>query len=749
MVARKIAYFLLLSSLVALLNSSRLISSAAEGEKQPENTQSKTELAATETSANGTGYTLAAQEGDLALYVDMKTGQFYIRDSSSDMTWYSVPQNLNEASGMKASVKNRVRSILTLEILDVDMNNDSMTIYSHGDSVYYEAVEAALLDGGVRIDYTFPDYSITVPLTLMLTEEGFCASVDVGEVVEDDNRYRLVAVSILPYFNAGYFEEEGYMLVPDGSGAIINFDNGKSSMAQYSQKVYGLDYGLSLNFYNSVEQNVRLPVYGIAHSNQFSLAIITQGAAGADIMAFTNTATNKYNYVYSRFPLRLKDYFQNEGKWSDVSVYQKAALPDRTLEIQYYIRSAPSPTYTDLALVYREYITDKLGLKPKAQPSAMEVNFIGATIKKKLFLGIPIYGIASLTSFTQAQEILDTLKEADINNVTIRYKNWSDATAWGKMKASAGGLSKLGGKKALKSLMSTASEYGYSLYLDVNPVEVYKGKSILSGFTDYSHSIFNDSIRTYSYTLNTYEQKSGKRAGYLVRNDLIINQFTQWDKAVAKLGATGISLSGTDTLYTDFRKSDACEEDTLNSMLDALQKVTENKKIMIDSANIYTLSKADYLSGIPGSASSFDIEDESVPFYQIALHGLIPYSVEPINAQGNYTDAYLHTVEVGAVPRFEWIAARADTLEYSDHSALYYANYAAWLPTAIDMVRQCAALHEKTANAAIIKHTIIADGVYLTEYDNGVFTIVNYNKETIRTDYASVGAKSFIVGEKK
>ena len=48
----------------------------------------------------------------------------------------------------------------------------------------------------------------------------------------------------MKYFGSADNTETGYMLVPDGSGAIINFNNGKIAVtSELKVQIYGLDRG--------------------------------------------------------------------------------------------------------------------------------------------------------------------------------------------------------------------------------------------------------------------------------------------------------------------------------------------------------------------------------------------------------------------------------------------------------------------------------------------------------------------------
>mgnify|MGYP000814846469 FL=1 len=52
----------------------------------------------------------------------------------------------------------------------------------------------------------------------------------------------LTKIEFCPNFGAADSTATGYMIVPDGSGAVINYNNGKTEYADYNQQVFGRDY---------------------------------------------------------------------------------------------------------------------------------------------------------------------------------------------------------------------------------------------------------------------------------------------------------------------------------------------------------------------------------------------------------------------------------------------------------------------------------------------------------------------------
>jgi len=70
--------------------------------------------------------------------------------------------------------------------------------------------------------------------------------------------------------------------------------------------------------------------------------------------------------------------------------------------------------------------------------------------------------------------------------------------------------------------------------------------------------------------------------------------------------------------------------------------------ILLNTGYAYAVPWADFITDMAIDDQSFGITDVSVPFYQMALHGLVPYTGPAINLAEDYTKNLLKTVESGA-----------------------------------------------------------------------------------------------------
>lgn len=119
---------------------------------------------------------------------------------------------------------------------------------------------------------------------------------------------------------------QGYILVPDGSGALINLNSGNQATA-YNQAIYDID-PVAQNYVVIEETEcARLPIFGIKADDNAIFARITAGDAIASVNADVAGKLNNYNYAYASFNVREKELlnmFGVQGSKSDIPVVEKS-----------------------------------------------------------------------------------------------------------------------------------------------------------------------------------------------------------------------------------------------------------------------------------------------------------------------------------------------------------------------------------------------------------------------------------------
>lgn len=168
-----------------------------------------------------------------------------------------------------------------------------------------------------------------VSVEYRLEGEDLVVTVPMSEL-EYKEEYPILNLTILPYFGAGGTKEDGYMLVPEGGGAIIRFNNGKLAQNSYYSNVYGWDMAQGRD-YVVHETREYYGVYGISKGDASYLSILEDGAAYASITADISGRNNSYNYVNANFSILHREQCDVADKYNGEMFMYEENLPNENL----------------------------------------------------------------------------------------------------------------------------------------------------------------------------------------------------------------------------------------------------------------------------------------------------------------------------------------------------------------------------------------------------------------------------------
>ena len=141
---------------------------------------------------------------------------------------------------------------------------------------------ADVLEAEATVGYTEPVVSsatFRASLEYVLDKAGLTVTMPAKSLVYDETQYAVDYISVLPYFGSGKAQEGGFLFYPDGSGAIIDFDDYQNTASSVNGKVYGQDYA----FYSITgkhQQSIALPVYGAVHNVRSYYLTLPRDRAG-------------------------------------------------------------------------------------------------------------------------------------------------------------------------------------------------------------------------------------------------------------------------------------------------------------------------------------------------------------------------------------------------------------------------------------------------------------------------------------
>ena len=161
--------------------------------------------------------------------------------------------------------------------------------------------------------------------------------------------------------------------------------------------------------------------------------------------------------------------------------------------------------------------------------------------------------------------------------------------------------------------------------------------------------------------------------------------------------------------------------------------------------NTYILENADRLFDIPFEDSGQIFTDECIPFYQMTVHGSIPYSSGPGNLFYDETVQKLKWVEYGYIPYYQLTYRESNILKNTRYKQLFSSCYKDWLDTAISTYKEFNSRLGDVWSEYIIEHEKIKDGLFRVKYQNSVTVYVNYNEKTEMVDGYHVNALDYLV----
>lgn len=562
--------------------------------------------------------------------------------------------------------------------------------------------------------------------------------------------YPIISVTTLPMFGAAGTEDEGYMFVPEGGGAMINLNNGKLSQNSYYANIYGWDYAAYRREVIQETKNI-FPVFGMAKNGSSFLCIIEDAASFGGIQADISARYNSYNWICSKYNVLHADQYNVSAKTAQLVYMFEKEVPQATVRQRY--RFLTTDSYVDMAGAYGDYLRERnpeLAQAAASETSPVSVELVGAIDKTVVKFGLPIDSVVALTTFEQAEDIISDLIARGVDNLSVRFSGWANGGVKQKVMTRVNILRELGGKQAMQKLIDGAKAKGVTLYFDgVNCFAYDSG--ILEGFIPFTNAArytTREQVEIAPYDVVTYQQSKWVDPYYLVKPDYAKQNASNMIGALKDMNTAGVAFRDIGSLLSaDYNSKATVTREEVKAMnLETMQEAKDaGMKIIIKQGNDYAVPAADLITDMNLVGTKFGLIDQTVPFYQIALHGMKDYTGQPLNLANDYVDEFLKCVEYGAGLNFTFMAEDGKVLQDTYHSNYFGANYDAWCDEAEALITQFQKDMAGLNNQRIVSHENLTEDVTVTGYADGTKVYVNYGIEEANIDGVVVPARSYSV----
>ncbi|MBQ7656903.1 MAG: hypothetical protein IJI53_04925 [Clostridia bacterium] len=673
---------------------------------------------------------LAAQNDRLSLYLSANCCSIDIEDALTGKTWSST-MNDETAAGLKIipAQQKRITSLLAVNCTNLQtglgvVNN--MALMAEKDlKASYD-----LIENGVRLSYYFGTYQVGVQVEIVLDGQSLVVRVPCAGIAEDGD-FSIVSVDALPFLFSATDQSEGFFLYPDGCGAIMEFQD----YAHYREStklypVYG-DYTKQpalLDMFAQEAPDVLFPVFGMNRGGHGMLAIIEQGAETARVSVNSSNNIIGINYLFANFQYR-RSFDDKRVATRDIKVFDKDDIKtDYQLRILFL--EEENPDYSVMACAWRDYLLQNgVVTKKESQPTVAIDLFMNAPEEGLLF-DIP----RTVTTLSQAEEILRSLDSLGVKNIRASLKGWT-ADGYGKTPDRFPLSGAIGNDNDLERLIDTAHSLGATVSLTANFLEA------ASDQRGYSHR--NDVVYTGNHTIITDLEETVFMLSPDVANSKL-NSFLEkangFDLDAVRLERIGKYVAYN---YSSRRYTTATQSlDIYGGMTDAVKTAFGSAEA--EGGDTSLLGHADFFTDVPYDDAGYQFTTASVPFYQIALHGLVEYAGRPGNLSSDLEREVLRWVEMGYTPFFELTYDNTEELMYTNYQSLFSAEYTAWQERVAWAAKQftegpLAELHHQL----IVEHRKLSDTLFKVTYENGTAVYVNYAAEPAQADGVEIAAQSW------
>ena len=686
-----------------------------------------------------------AKNDDLTLYFNDTNCFFAVKNNKSGYIWWSTPYDYESDSVAGKPQKTTMASMLTFRPLDMETGSLPDTpAKSFDTAVQAQKFKVEDIENGVKITYEFTRYFFSIPVSIVLDSDKLKIRIHSDEINERTNdkslkEYKLISLDLSQAFGAGRSNpdrntEDGFIFVPDGSGAVINFNNGKTSTSVYKSKVYGKDVAISTSTAAAKTEQTYFPVLGIVKEleghDEGMFAVVNKGDAYANVNAYVSGQNaNQINSAWFSFDFRATDTFTMGAK-TDLRVYQSGENRVDDVEVYYYFMTGDDVNVADLADTYRNYLINEKGLTKQStdNANALTLTTMGGTITKKSVLGFPVDMQTVATSYSQAKEILEKLNGLGVDDIQLVYNEFTGSDMKGQVTTGADYSSKLGGKNDFKDLCSYTQDKGFAFYPGINFMEYTKSGN------GYSFTLNSSKRVTKAYATQTDFNLAYGIPDTDVKPTWTILSPYYWsgvfDKVVKSFtneGINNISLNqATSLLYSDFsRKTDEgkaqfVRQDSENILVEGYKKITDaGISIIAQECNAYALPYVSAITNVPLYSSNYDLFDYDVPFYQMVIHGYIPYSSKPVNASSNANELRLLSLMTGSAIHYELMYNSPNDFQDSLYDKYFYANYEGWLEIAADDYKMYNDISSSIKDETVVNYTRNGKHSFSMEYSDG------------------------------
>ena len=672
------------------------------------------------------GFRLIGNTPDISLYLNEDIFNIAVLDHQTNYVWYGYyPEYENK--GYTNTVSRLIESGVTIDYYDATTLNEAKMSLSNPDAG--TEIDYKDLSNGVEANINMVKMGISFTVVITIEDDQVFVKIPYESIVEVPYQtvamriprvYKLQSIMVFPYFGSANYEINGYAFVPDGSGALIRYQNIPYNTA-YIKRLYGRDLGIqtSVTTLNHLKEEapVTLPIYGINHGYQQSafLAELISGFGAAELHSYpyryNNIDLNTTFFVYrtrDRSLIRLSG-----GTTSSIPLINKDPYPS-DFEMRYSFLNDSDASYSGMAKRYRKNLNLESVVEEK--PISMHLEVVGLDYKPSLLGKVAV----RLTTYKELISMIDDMTSLGLDQTIITYRSWNQGGFFNKNSNRYNPASKLGGTRNFNKLLDRIElEEGIELSLYQDPLVTAEQKAFQSVLRRTTLDIFNAPIESSRLSNGYYMTTTGV-------SDRLLSNASKYEKN----GINSLSLESLGSLQFSYQlgKNTVYREQMIEEIQEEL--------MALDSYDIGLYQPADYTFEYINryyhmyyQSNLYSFMTDSIPFISMALAGHVELYTQHLNYINDLEIMKLRMIEYGLSPSFIVTHEEGHMLRYTNYEYLYTTEFDVWKDKMAETYQDVSSVLNQVNGFQIVSHRYIAYGISEVKYSNNKTIYVNYTDQ--------------------
>jgi hypothetical protein len=523
----------------------------------------------------------------------------------------------------------------------------------------------------------------------------------------------------------------GYSFVPDGSGALIRFQNNSVSLSAYRAYVYGDDPSQSEQNYQRIVgtfvpfKTASIPVFGMAHGNNQAayVAYATSGAEFLDIISVPEENTYKYNSTHARFNynFRYNKLFTLDGDNPVPSIYPTLNQFDVSIKYDFLAGDGSldgyPANYVGMALKYRQHLINEGIIKPLdtiKEDIGIRLDFLMADSESSI-VG---YQTKVATTVNDMANILDSILAKGITNVS------SGLLGWGSGGLTLGNPSKtvfdsgIGSKSAYTSIIKSFSDRGVDISFSQDYYRINEEQINLLRNAAKHPAGWYARVRTFEDPISVF---------YFSRPIKAVEWLNHQTNVFDSMGVDSYTIQGiTNRLISDYTTEQGSRTQAIDLFTQAFEQLSSKGKINAVKPNLYLFPYVDRYLQMDVYNSQYLIMTDTVPFLQILLHNTMELYAIYSNFSFYTQSDVLRMIDYNVFPSFVLTEKPSYVLTHSNSSNFYSTEYTLYEELIEAVYNQVNGVLRNTLGQQWVNREILEVGVVKNTYSDGDEVLINY-----------------------